>query len=312
MKLEKEFVYTINKINNPCLTIFENFGENLLNLVSEELERRCLGEYYIEKIIKITNIGRQRITKQANISSFSLDITFIANVTTYVVGELVFGAVILRKNPDNMYARGSAGDTELHINLRPNEGGIKIDNIITARVLSKSATSGKLSIAGEIYLPPQKFNVYRLRGNLPNFDHFAEEEAKLLEISKKNKDGWEKFSKLLHPFSEIAESKLPQFHIFKMPQNLDAGEFYYGFDSRQEFASPNVVRMTKGDANEYVEFVDVLATEAAFTKLAEEYLTRLKILNSMLATYDDKEKLASHTYLWQIYKQNKHKISIKK
>jgi len=301
-------------IKNPIsLGAAPGISANLLQILKNQYEGKCLHGSYIDTVLHIVRHGVIELNDTAEPGTGTIWVKFAARTNTFVPGEILHGCKITRIDPAGSRAICEAPIVTLSFSM-VNYQGLAVDMLVSVVInrVRHSINMDRASCIGELFVPAIRSNIiYKVPATSaqdaqifkPLLERIKVADAKLAELTPKQV---ETFAKILHPYKEMPPKRAHAAYrsiLTLAEKGLSNDVTYIGCDESLPLLDPDVRIFTQPELGYALE--DTFNKDQIIFRLLEEYCNHIEAVAAYGSIYSTAELITTHKKLWLIFQFNK-------
>lgn len=314
-----KLIETAIDVDNPLDIYVGDSSANILRILSDRFEGKCMRSCYIVKVLAISKLSNCVIAQEGNNSYGKINVVFEVEAVSYSSGEIINGCLIKAKDPSGVIICES-GPSSIYIAPHQYLTGLRVGQYISVRVGVAKYKIGttKVSINAYPYLFNAKQYVYELPSayKLTKNDHdmlsdilnrLKSEREQRDNIIAKNKKGWDFFNNLLYAWK--TEQKPPSgVTIGNLDKVLKDDTLPAGFlsrDSRIDLSEDKFYIWKNAPTGDDVQIIRGADPKDILVYMFEDLINFLRTVREMVSVYDTEALMKSHKNVWLIFMKSK-------
>lgn len=300
-------------IDNP-LEVYNSAQDSIKAILIKLFKGRCFHGCLIIDILRVIKISECIIDSRGAGCVGKVNVMFEVRAIAYMPGELLVGCKILKKDRAFVAAAGLT-ESVLMVNSAVT-GEMQIGQLLPIVVGDSTCpiSKDKISIKGMPFIPNISYTYYKINHTLspgdraqlaPVLKMLAEEQAACNSVE--NKRGLEFFAGIISPYKKA--SKLANAKEKNITDLITEGVFsgYYARDKR--------IKATDGIVYEYdspidephasLASVELVKGVEAITMIIHDWISMMRFVRELNATFSTQELLNAHKNLWRVYSHAK-------
>ena len=302
-------------IDNP-MDVYVDANASIMAILRMTYEGKCFRGCRIEQVNKILKISECIIDRLGSKCTGKVSIVFEVTATVYVVGEIIVGCVIIRKDPKLVIMQGPRECVML-------KSGAFLNNFQTSQTIPiivgdsmYNINSDKISVNAVPYIPLKTYNCFQIVHVMTAEDkEFLTSAISRMEAEEKlfnaieNKQGRDFFTTMTYAYKgeqamPVGAMALEYASLIKDITNTanDASVSLNGWYARDKRIQPSKAMLymykekpTDSNAN----CITTLSARVAIQGLIEDYISSLRLIRELNATYNNEAMLTAHKNLWK-------------
>lgn len=293
--------------------------DNLMQILINQYQNRCLAGKYIVKITQIVRRGECIINQDGAPSFAVIPVVFDAEAIVFAVGEIITGCKVVNRDKQTGSLICTTDISSIIVAKHPAFESIVRGQYISVRVREAryNISADKVSISAVPYTTSADVQIFKINGPVTAagrelmrdvLDRITNEEAEMAKLRKDNPKAWDTFDQLLYaysasPFPPTGATLTDMRNVIKNTNGIA----YICRDSKINQSTPGVYTYTslpQGlDSN--ARLITNLDADTVMLHILESYAGHLRLIREMINIYGTEDMIKSHVNLWQIYRKMK-------
>lgn len=285
---------------------------NLTLMIKSTLIGRCMNGYFVSEFIELVEYGECTVGAEYAVGGGRIPFVFRARVEQYHANDII-GAVTVQNVVENGIV-ASALNLSVYIVITPEIASIKVGQIIPVVVLRSKYDylSKTVAVIGSVFIPSRMFHPLITLTPIVSSDNVekllesaSEVQLELEKLTKENPKGVSTFSGIIKGGSSGSSSDSSSIMIHDLLENYSehVGKVVTRLPSLN-LHTPVVAFVAPVDSEQQPKEVSVAPNgEIAICVLIRSWISYMKLLISMVKTYNTPAIITMHQNVWRILKQ---------